>query len=194
MKNKYTKLKLPKDTAWERKSWRRFVHWRITYFIDGVRNIIRWVPVLYKDRDWDDYFITKMLQKKIENQRKYLVEHNRHLNIDSNNFWMTVVLNLIEAEHEEYYSCEYMDYYESESFLSDKLIAGFGNKEEKKCNDIVVHNLQTRSADRPSLKNNKNAGGSGHLSKSDGKTYCLDTGNTQAVEIKILDCYNNNIR
>jgi DNA (cytosine-5)-methyltransferase 3A len=79
-------------------------------------------------------------------------------------------------------------------FLSDKLIAGFGNKEEKKCNDIVVHNLQTRSADRPSLKNNKNAGGSGHLSKSDGKTYCLDTGNTQAVEIKILDCYNNNIR
>jgi hypothetical protein len=122
MKNKYTKLKLPKDTAWERKSWRRFVHWRITYFIDGVRNIIRWVPVLYKDRDWDDYFITKMLQKKIENQRKYLVEHNRHLNIDSNNFWMTVVLNLIEAEHEEYYGCEYMDYYESESFLSDKLI------------------------------------------------------------------------
>jgi DNA (cytosine-5)-methyltransferase 3A len=69
-------------------------------------------------------------------------------------------------------------------FLSYKLIAGFGNKEEKKCNDIVVHNLQTRSADRPSLKNNKNAGGSGHLSKSDGKTYCLDTGNTQAVEIK----------
>jgi DNA-cytosine methyltransferase len=49
--------------------------------------------------------------------------------------------------------------------------------------NVVVHNLQTRSADRPSLKNNKNAGGSGHLSKSDGKTYCLDTGNTQAVEI-----------
>ena len=49
---------------------------------------------------------------------------------------------------------------------------------------ITVHNLQTRSADRPSLKNNKNAGGSGHLSKSDGKTYCLDTGNTQAIEIK----------
>ena len=47
----------------------------------------------------------------------------------------------------------------------------------------IVHNLQTRSADRPSLKKNKNAGGSGHLSKSDGKTYCLDTGNTQAVEI-----------
>ncbi|CAB4137548.1 Dcm Site-specific DNA methylase [uncultured Caudovirales phage] len=50
-------------------------------------------------------------------------------------------------------------------------------------NTIITHNLQRRSADRPSLKENKNAGGSGHLSKSDGKTYCLDIGNTQAIEI-----------
>ena len=99
MVNKYSKIPLPKDTAWERKSWRRFVHWRIKYVIDGVRNIIRWVPVLFHDRDWDDFFITKMLQKKIENQRKYLVENNRHLRIDEDNFWMTMVLNLIEAEH-----------------------------------------------------------------------------------------------
>lgn len=48
---------------------------------------------------------------------------------------------------------------------------------------IVCHNLQKRSPDRPSLKENKNAGGSGHLSKSDGKTYCLDVGNTQAIEL-----------
>ncbi|MCF8430255.1 MAG: DNA cytosine methyltransferase [Bacteroidia bacterium] len=51
-------------------------------------------------------------------------------------------------------------------------------------NQIVVHNLQKRSADRPAIQKNKNAGGSGHLSREDGKTYCLDMGNTQAVEIK----------
>jgi DNA (cytosine-5)-methyltransferase 3A len=51
-------------------------------------------------------------------------------------------------------------------------------------NTIITHNLQRRSADRPALKENKNAGGSGHLSKSDGKTYCLDIGNTQAIEYK----------
>jgi site-specific DNA-cytosine methylase len=27
-------------------------------------------------------------------------------------------------------------------------------------------------------------GGTGHLSRADGKTYCLDTGNTNAVEYK----------
>lgn len=41
---------------------------------------------------------------------------------------------------------------------------------------IVVHNTMPRSGD-PSK------GGTGHLSRSDGKTYCLDTGNTNAVEI-----------
>ena len=106
----YHKLKLPKDTAWERKTWRRYIHWRIKYFIDGIHNIIRWMPTLYHDRDWDDSFILKMLQKKIEHQRKYLVKHNRHMRVDEDNFWMTVALNLIEREKEEYYGLEHYDY------------------------------------------------------------------------------------
>jgi len=51
-------------------------------------------------------------------------------------------------------------------------------------NMLIVHNTQKRSADRPSIQKNKNAGGSGHLSRTDGKTYSLDTGNTNAIEIK----------
>jgi DNA (cytosine-5)-methyltransferase 3A len=103
---------------------------------------------------------------------------------------------------------------EEKYYLSEKMIAGFQNhkkrhaekgtgfgfapksgEEKGNClranaalcptdNMIITHNLQKRGADRPSLKENKNAGGSGHLSKSDGKTYCLDIGNTQAIEYK----------
>jgi len=47
---------------------------------------------------------------------------------------------------------------------------------------IVVHNLQPRSPDRPSLKYSH--GGSGHLTKQDGSTYCLDSGNAQAIELQ----------
>lgn len=46
-----------------------------------------------------------------------------------------------------------------------------------------VHNLQPRSPNRPSIKNKTSSGGSGPLSKEDGTTYCLDSGNSQAVEI-----------
>jgi DNA (cytosine-5)-methyltransferase 3A len=43
-------------------------------------------------------------------------------------------------------------------------------------NQIVVHNTMPRSS-------TSGKGGTGHLSRNDGKTYCLDTGNTNAVEI-----------
>jgi DNA (cytosine-5)-methyltransferase 3A len=51
---------------------------------------------------------------------------------------------------------------------------------------IIVHNTQRRDPNRPSIQKNKNAGGSGHLSRNDGKTYSLDTCNTNAVEIVAL--------
>lgn len=53
----------------------------------------------------------------------------------------------------------------------------------KQPKQIIIHSTHTRSAKRPSLKNNHNAGGHGHLSKSDGTTYCLDAKNSQAIEI-----------
>jgi len=47
--------------------------------------------------------------------------------------------------------------------------------------NIIVHSLQPRSPNRPSLKYSH--GGSGHLMRYDEITYCLDVGNTQAIEI-----------
>ena len=105
----YTKLPIPKDSAWDMKRkpvWLRHINWRIKEFFRSFYNVIRWLPTIWKDRDWDDYFITKMLQKKIEFQRAYLVNANRHTNIDRDNFWMTVVLNLLERKHEDYYAME----------------------------------------------------------------------------------------
>jgi len=46
--------------------------------------------------------------------------------------------------------------------------------------EIVVHNMMPRSS-----KTGK--GGTGPLSRNDGKTYCLDTSKTNAIEIKELN-------
>ena len=85
-------------------------------------------------------------------------------------------------------------------FLSDKALKLLGNKiinksiSNKKsmtidgsyykgvgircgdCRQIVVHNTMPRSG-------NPKKGGTGPLSRTDGKTYCLDTGNTNAIDI-----------
>lgn len=44
-------------------------------------------------------------------------------------------------------------------------------------NTFIVHNTMPRSGD-------PKKGGTGHLTRNDGKTYCLDTGNTNAIEIR----------
>ena len=91
-------------------------------------------------------------------------------------------------------------------FLSEKMIAGFESHKERHndkgtgfgyvpknemdkgnslranaalCptdNMLIVHNTMPRSS-------TSGKGGTGHLSRNDGETYCLDTGNTNAVEI-----------
>ena len=46
--------------------------------------------------------------------------------------------------------------------------------------DLIVHNTMPRSS-------TSGKGGTGPLSRADGKTYCLDTGNTNAVEVRAMD-------
>jgi hypothetical protein len=69
------------------------------------------MPTLYHDRDWDGSYILKILQKKIEYQRKELVNANRHTEVERDNRYMTLALNLLERVREEHYSLECMDYW-----------------------------------------------------------------------------------
>lgn len=113
MKN-YQKLEIPSDSAWERKSIRRFLPVFIKDFFTGCNNLIKWAPTIWKQRDWDSSFIFDILEKKIEFQRKELVSSNRHTRIEMDNRDMTLALNLIQRVREDYYGYEYMDYHESE--------------------------------------------------------------------------------
>lgn len=115
----YSKLPVPKDSAWDRNTLFGKLHWRIRYFLTGCRNLIKWAPTIYHDRGWDDSFILKILQKKIEFQRKQLVDANRHTRIDIDNRDMTLVLNLLERVREEYYQMECMDYWDNDMIFKD---------------------------------------------------------------------------
>ena len=144
MMKQYTKLPIPVDTAWDgpRYKLQPYIHWRIKQFFTSVKNLIDWFPTIWKDRQWDDFYITKILQKKIELQRAYLVSANRHLNIDRDNYWMTVVLNLIERKHNQYYVMERYDYVT----LSDDVFA------EPKAEDLISYMEKYPSAKRAAIK------------------------------------------
>jgi hypothetical protein len=101
---------VPNDSAWDRNPLWQKLHWRIRYFLTGVKNIFRWMPTLYKDKDWDSWYIYNILQKKIEFQRQEIIYANRHTEIDRDNRDMTIALNLLERVKEDYYAMEYLDY------------------------------------------------------------------------------------
>tara|TARA_R110002033_G_C3839467_1_gene234663 strand:+ start:1 stop:1050 length:1050 start_codon:yes stop_codon:yes gene_type:complete len=61
-------------------------------------------------------------------------------------------------------------------YLSDKMIEGFSCDKKIENIGIISHSLYPRSS-------TSGKGGSGHLSKSDGTSYCVDTGCSQGVEV-----------
>ena len=84
-------------------------------------------------------------------------------------------------------------------YLSDKLIEGFkkgswGNRYKLKEGNSIANCLDTKEGNRRTnnyishslypRSSTSGKGGSGHLSKSDGTSYCVDTGCSQGVEYK----------
>lgn len=79
----------------------------------GIKNLIKWFPIIWKDRDWDHQFIFDTLQFKLQNQAKYIGDHNRHTRAKEDAELMMKCVDLIEKVKTEFYQAEYMDYHES---------------------------------------------------------------------------------
>lgn len=109
----YKPLIIPNDSSWGKFTIRRYLPYWFLNFIDGICNIIKWIPTLYKNRDWDHNYIYELIKIKLIQQRAYLVKHNRHMGILDINKYITICLNLIERLQEDYYGLEYMDYEKS---------------------------------------------------------------------------------
>ena len=88
-------------------------------FIRGVKNLWRWFPIIWKDRDWDDHFIWILLEKKLENQAKYTIERGFHERADKDAQRMMTCVRLIKKIREEYYQMEYSDYHKCEFHFDD---------------------------------------------------------------------------
>lgn len=129
----YKRATIPNDTAWDKKTSNPYVlferlmyeHARYTWLHTvlsfilfdrvsnikiGLTNIWFWFSTIWKDRNWDEYYILKILQRKIEIQRNRLVKNNRHEKITYHNRDMTIVLNLLERVMHDYYDIEHYNY------------------------------------------------------------------------------------
>jgi hypothetical protein len=79
-------------------------------FIDGVKNLWNWFPVIWKDRDWDQTFIYEVLIYKLEKQAKYIGKRDWHSRSQREAEKMLLCARLARIQQEDLYSMEYLEY------------------------------------------------------------------------------------
>jgi hypothetical protein len=80
-------------------------------FKQGVKNLWQWFPVIWKDRDWDSYYIYEILRFKLEKQAFYIKTNDRHIGAALDAKRMLLCARLIEIQKESMYESEHLDYY-----------------------------------------------------------------------------------
>lgn len=48
----------------------------------GIPNLIKWAPVIWRDKDWDQYFLYVILKFKLEQMEKLHLEYGHTLNAE----------------------------------------------------------------------------------------------------------------
>ena len=96
--------------------WSKIVY-KVRGFFTSVGNLIKWFPIIWKDRDWDDHYIFEVFKFKLEKQAKYIKEKGFHTNSDLDAKRMMLCVKLMEKVQEEFYVMEYMDYEDKDFFF-----------------------------------------------------------------------------
>jgi hypothetical protein len=97
--------------------WRWEARYMHKEFAQGVKNLWKWFPIIWKDRDWDHNFIYTLLAKKLEFQADYIGKKGFHIQAEYDAKRMRSVVKLIRLEQDNFYSMEYLDYQVTEDFF-----------------------------------------------------------------------------
>jgi len=82
-------------------------------FACGIKNLWRWFPTVWKDRDWDHSYVYEIIRVKLEHQAKSIGNRDRHTTAKRDSDRMRLVAKLIKLQQDDFYHMEYMDYHET---------------------------------------------------------------------------------
>jgi hypothetical protein len=111
-----------KKANWVKSAWDylydeiywKFIGWRLKEFKSSVSKLIRWLPIIWKDRDWDDHYIWELMKNKLRWQANYIAKRDWHTRAELDAKRMRLCANLMDKVQDEFYSSEYSDYHEAD--------------------------------------------------------------------------------
>jgi len=83
------------------------------FFLDlgrRIKNLWRWLPIIWNDGDWDYSFIFDVLKFKLKNTADYTEQRKWFVGYQHEVSRMRLCIKLINLIQEQYYDMEHMDY------------------------------------------------------------------------------------
>lgn len=107
--------------------WWNSVGYRLKELKTSIKNVIRWFPIIWKDRDWDDSYIFTILKQKLYFTAQLHIKNKRYVGWEREVELMTLAIKLIDFvtnEHYEDVAWNFMTSKYGESKWSFKKIEG----------------------------------------------------------------------
>lgn len=77
--------------------------YKIRSIIYGIKNLWKWRKIIYKDRDWDQWYIFEILKTKLKFQSQHFCQYGYHISSDRDAQKMQLCIRLIDKVQNEYY-------------------------------------------------------------------------------------------
>jgi hypothetical protein len=103
-----------------------------------IHNVIKWSPILWRDRDFDYWFIMETLRFKIKNTADHLESHKFFVGWENEVKWMRICEKLIVKITDEYYAMEYLN---DNQYLQRKDNNLLKLKVQKICSNLLNEHL-----------------------------------------------------
>jgi hypothetical protein len=87
------------------------------YIKMGVKNLIYWFPIIWKDRNWDSHYIFDIMKHKLSGQADYIGRRDLHTRAQEDAKKMRLCVKLMGLVQEEFYSSEYSDYHKTKHWF-----------------------------------------------------------------------------
>ena len=78
----------------------------------SIKRLFKWIPIIWKDRDYDYCFILKILYHKIYFTRKYTEKYGIHVDADKDLKNMMIAEELLNR----LIKCNYLDYLDGKAY------------------------------------------------------------------------------
>lgn len=82
--------------------------YKIKNIVRRFRKLLRWIPIIWHDRDWDYYHVYEILKQKLIDTEAYIRKEGIHLYNEVDADSILKVINIIEKVQTEYFLDKYL--------------------------------------------------------------------------------------